>query len=36
MAYKLLYPAESCAGLVTSYNTRLLPLYVLALMKHVS
>lgn len=36
LVYKSLYPAESCAGLVTSYNTRLLPLYILALMKHVS
>lgn len=36
MAYKMLYPADSCAGLVTSYNTRLLPHYVLALLKHVS
>lgn len=34
--YKAANPSSAAAGLVTSSSTRLLPLFVLALLKHVS
>lgn len=34
--YKAANPSTAAAGLVTSSSTRLLPLFVLALLKHVS
>jgi len=32
--YRQLHPGDACAGLVTSKNTRLMPLFTLALLKH--